>query len=334
MDPFSGNNVYVDVDLTNFAVKWGSNKFISDLICPIVPVDDKTGTYPVFGMENYVAVDDHQGDKDTAKEIERTFERRPYMTERHALTEFLPDSTVKSSSAAIREAALNEMATVATLKEMVLLNKEVATKTMFATSGSYASGLTEDMDSVGDRNFDDSSGPGALTILQTFKDTVAQASGVEPNQMVVSSDAWAHLQSDSSFFGGGSIDVAHSMARIASILGLDEVIVASSRYSAAKIKKDTLPTLTRLWPSNSVWLLYTPKIMSKELPATAKCFSYRGTEEYNIQGELVRKIYDARKGDGGYWYEYKNFYVPKLTAMNKSGKIITGAYLRNVYIAL
>ena len=104
MDPFSGSNVHVDVDLTNFAVKWGSNKFIADLVCPIVPVDKKSDTYPVFGKENFVAEADHQGDKDTPKEVERTFERRPYITERHDLTEFLPDSTVKNSDEAIRSA--------------------------------------------------------------------------------------------------------------------------------------------------------------------------------------------------------------------------------------
>lgn len=332
-ETFNTNNVHVDQDLSNFAVSSGSNVFIADRICPVVPVSKKSDTYLVFGKEGFNQEQDHQGDKDYPKEVERTFERRPYTCERHALREWSGDAAKNNADAAVAR-ALSEMAIIEYLKTKILLNKELTVKGLFATTGNYLSALYENMDSVGDRNYDDTSGPGALRLILELKEAILTESGFEPNQMVVSSDAWSLLSTDSSFFGGGSTNVRATEAQIALSLGLDEIIVVSSRYSAAKIKAKTDPTLGRLWPSNGMWLIYTPKTISFDLPATAKTFQYRSTQDYNVQGEFVGRIRDSLAGDGGDWVIYKQFYVSKLTAMNSSSKIITAGYQANVYDSL
>lgn len=331
--PFNENNVHVDQDLSNFAVAWGSNKFVADMICPVVPVLKKSDTYLQFGMEVFNQEQDHQGDQDYPKEVERTFERKPYTCERHALREWSGDATKNNADAAMSR-ALSEMAIVEYLKAKILLNKEITVKNLFATTGTYLSGLYENMDSVANRNYDDSSGPGALKLILELKEAILTASGFEPNQMVISSDAWALLSTDSSFFGGGAVKVRATKDEIAMSLGLDEIIVVSSRFTASKIKAKTDPTLGRLWPSNGMWLIYTPKTISFDLPATAKTFQWRSTEQYNVNGEFVGRIRDNMAGDGGDWVIYKQFYVPKLTSLNSDSKIITAGYQANVYIAL
>ena len=257
-ETFNSNNVHVDQDLSKFAVAWGSNLYIADRICPVVPVLKKSDTYLQFGMEVFNQEVDHQGDRDYPKEVERTFERKSYTCERHALREWSGDAEKNNADAGLQR-ALSEMAIVEYLKAKILLNKEVTVKGLFATTGNYASGLYENMDTVANRNYDDSSGPGALKLILELKEAILTASGFEPNQMVVSSDAWSLLSTDASFFGGGATKVRATKEEIAESLGLDEIIVVSSRFTASKIKAKTDPTLGRLYPSTGACEIYTPK---------------------------------------------------------------------------
>jgi hypothetical protein len=329
-DVFTTSNVHVDTDLTNFAVAWGSSNFIADRVCPVVPVTKKSDTYIVFGKEVFNAESDHQGDRDYPKEVERTFERRSYECERHALREWSGDAEKNNADAAVQR-ALSETAIVEYLKAKILLNKEVSVKTLLDTSGNYDSALYENMDTVANRNFDDSSGPGALNLILSFKEGIMNTCGWEPNIGVVSSDAWPLLATDTSFFGGGATNVRLTQQQLAEILGLDEIIVASARYSSGKVKAGTAPTLSRLWTSNCLRLLYSPRNVSLDVPATCKTFQYRSTQEYNVNGEFVGRVRDPLAGDGGDWIVYKQFYVPKLTALDSSSNIISGALLANIY---
>lgn len=328
---FDSSNVHIDVDLTNFAVGLGSNmgKFVADRIFPEVMVGKQSDKYLQFGAEHLIDEDDVQGDKSHPKEVERTFERKDYFCERHALTDFLPDSWRTNADDAMAR-ALDDTSYVKFLKEKVLLRKELAVKTLLATSGNYATGHYENMDTVANRNFDDSSGPGALKLLLTFLETIEGACGAEADTMLVSSDAWVYLSTDTAFFGGGDTKVALTPQQLAEILNLRQVLKVSPRYANQKPKAGGAVTLSRLWTSNCIWLLCAPPSQSMLDPSVGKTFKWNATGGYQ-NGEMVRTIRDERTGDGGTWFEYKQHYVPKLTLLDSSSDIISGAFLANVY---
>ncbi len=330
---FEQSNVHVDVDLTNFAVGYGSNipGFVADRVMPAVPVAKQSDEYLQFGAEHRIPDTDVQGDKSAPHEVEQSFERKSYTCERHALTEFIPDSWRANADDAVSR-ALEDTAKVAFLKEKVLLNRELTVKGLLATSGSYDSDLYENMDTVANRNFDDSSGPGALKTLLSFIEAVEGKCGMAPDTMLVSSDAWVYLSCDSAFFGGGAVNVALTAEALADILGLRQVLKVGTRYADQKRKAGGAVTLSRLWTSNCVWLTYSPQAQTMLDPSIGKTFKWNAPGYQN--GEIVRTIRDERPGDGGTWIEYKQFYVPKLTFLDSSSKIISGAFLANVYDAI
>jgi len=331
-DLLQTDNVHVDTDLTNLSVGFGNNEFVAEELFPMIPVKKNTNTYPVWGMDNYIAQADQQGDKGLPKEVERTFRRASYVCERHALREFIGDHEREMADDAI-QVAYEDAAVVAYLKELIELNREIAVKDKLATSGDYASGLYENMDSVGDRNFDDASGPGALKTLLTFRNTIRTKGGARPDIMAVSEDMWPSLSTDSSFFGGGSVNVALTKEQLADLLHLRKVITVGSQHTTANPKKGGAVTLTDLWTSNSIWMMHSPPGITKNQPSIGKLFMCNGTPQYNM-GQLVQRVRDELTGDGGTWIVYKQFYDACLTALNTSDKIISGAFLQNCYIAL
>lgn len=321
-------------ELTNFAIGAGDQELIGPIVAREVPTDDQKATYAIMGKEKYLIVDSRGGETDPAKTIQRTFSTDFFDCNPHRLREFISDQKRQTlSRSGVARIAEEEMDAVTTMVSNFMLEREMEIATALTTSGSYASGLYENLDTVADRNFDDSSGPGALAIMLDYLSTARQKCGFRMDTAIIAEDTWQLLRQDSSLLPTLSASPLFTPEYLAGLLSLKQVLIASALYTDDKPKAGAAYDLGQLWPSNSVVFCLSPANLVRNGSATIKTFMWNATPQYS-QGRLVRSYRGEDAGDGGTWYQASMAWGTKLTGVNSSGKIIAGALLANCYSTL
>lgn len=327
------DQVAANIQLTNYAIDWGDPALIARDLYPVVPVDERGAPYPVYEDESFRIVNSERGQNDTANEMDFPLSEDSYYCKDHALRRFIADQVIKASAKNPGAArALARQNRIKQLKRMVLKEHESAVSTKLTTAGNYNTGLYENLDSAGDRNFDDTSGPGGFAIFQQYLDAGELQCGMRATDLVIVPDAWALIQRDTNFLPSISTEAKITQQGLADLLEIDRVHIARSTYNTAK--KTKARSMSRIWGSNlAVGLIVMPGA-DIESPKTGATFAWNAFNG-SVGGETVKTYRDESRGGGGEWVEYSWYYDTKNTGVIVStAKIISGFYLANLYISL
>jgi hypothetical protein len=293
-------------------------------------VDNPSDNYPIWGREQFMASRTRRGNRDRAPESYITMSSDKYTVDDYPLKMFMPAKTITAADAAYQR-ALTRQALVEHCKERILRGYELDVAELLSDDPNYASGLYENLDTVADRNFDDTGGPGALRLLMEYRDKVHIACGMPPDTLVLSSDTWSYLSTDKNLFGGGSTAVKMDTEYLRGLLNLRQVLIADALHTTAAENEAAEYPLTRMWGSNMALFTISPAQASLFTPATGYTFMYNATAGH-VNGEAVRRW--SEDDPEGEYVEYSQVRGVKLASIDSSGKIIAGALLENCYAAI
>ena len=326
-------DVHVDSVLTNFAVKWGDPAFIADRVLPVIPVTKRSDKYHVWEFDSLRLPEaDNRGEQDVAREIDFPLSTDTYFANDHALGRFLADQVRANADAGLAP-AIQRAAMATQIKQMILRNWESEVATLLTTSGNYATDLYENLDSVANRNFDDSSGPGGIDIIQQHIDEVELESGGKVDTLWFASDTWRLLKSDSTFIPSLSATVVTTEEAIRDLFGVRQVLVARSLQNSAAKGADDMSN-ARLWTSNTMGGTIASPGATIDAPATGATFVWNAFPG-SVNGQTVTTYRDAEnRGGGGEWIEFSQYRDVKSTGVNSSDAFITAFLFDNVYDAI
>lgn len=331
MADIQNSSVHYDVPLTNFSVGWSNPKFIGSLLFPLVEVAKQSDKYSILERGLARVEHDEMGEEDYSREAKFGISDDSYYCKLHGRHNTIQDTTKTNADAGETSYVLEDAYRVQFLKDLLMVSHEQEVATALSTSGNYATGLYENLDTVSGHNFDDS-GANGLKILMQYLDAAEIEGGFRPNTMVISPDAWIELQNDSNFKPSLYGNLLSSEQLIANALRIDRVIVAGTNINNAV--KGAAPDMARMWGSNKIWLAYAPTAgATRRVPAIGKTFVWNAVPAAR-QGQVVKRTRDERKGAGADIIDLFFWYDVKITGKDESGKIITGAFLDNVYASL
>lgn len=207
---------------------------VAERVYPILPVDDRTGRYAIYGSENLTPQDDSRAPGAEAKVANwSTGTPGTYTCEGHALKDSVPRENQNDTDPSFD--LLED--TAGNLTDKVALNQEVALVTKLAadlTGTSLAAQTNTPWD-------DDDVDPLAIIKTQILAVTLRVAR--KPNVFVVSDPVWSAIQLNANIrqliTGAGSLASAViTPQQFAALLGVDEVLVASGVKNTANEGQD------------------------------------------------------------------------------------------------
>ena len=325
---FTVNTGRVDVPLTNLVVKFGVPELLAPRLFPVQMHDGKRGEYYILGDDGYRIVDDAVGTRGKANEESFTLSTDTFKIEPHGLWNPLSDMERKNINHSVVAEAMNNVNRAEYLKGLIMARWEYNVAQLLLTAANYNSDLYEDLDDVENRNFDDSSGPGGLTIINEYLDEVELKCGRRPNLVVASRDTYRQMQVDTNF-RVESLEAKATKQKIADLLEVDEFIVANkSWYNAGA--RGAAASRTRNYGSNYLLAVHQPAAFEKYTPAIGRTFRWDAIDGAT-NGECVKTVRAEMEGVGVDYVGYFNFYGLKLTGVNSDDEIISGCLLANCY---
>lgn len=323
------HNVHTDVFLSNLAIGFNYPDLIGDRISQRQLVSKQSDKYLIYynDDENRL-VTDSRGPGGDFNEVEWALSNDSFYADCHGLRNSIPWETLANADPGFRE-YLAGQAIAQRLKHHCMLNREVAIKGILTTTANYASGYTENMDSIAGRNFDDV-GANGMSILRAFVRLIKLQTGGGGIKMVVTGDCYELMLADASFMPTFTQDLLAQESRIIKTLGIEEIIVVDSQYNSAD--KALTPVRTAIWPANSIWLITVAPPGGDLMPTTLRTFVWQNSDLGTSSGEAVRVIVDQEHMVNR--LQYVTYYGLKATGVDRSDNIVSGVFLQNVYDAI
>jgi len=226
-------NVALNFPLTTFAVGYRPGQFIADQVLPAIPVNDKAGTYYVFGKDNLNnEMDGPRAPKDPAVEVDYSLSSATYDIERYDFAELLPDSE-KRNFAMGEDAA--EEAVVQNIMDRLLLAKEArAAALLFSTSN-----ITNNTTLSGTDQWSDYNNSDPLSNIETGLGTTEDATAKPTNELSVTmgNAVWRKLKHHPNivaryqYTSGGGV----TLAQFAELIGIkpENLHIGMAKYNTA-----------------------------------------------------------------------------------------------------
>jgi hypothetical protein len=202
---------------------------VAERVFPNLPVDEKSGHFPIYGTENLTPQDDLRAPGTEAK-IARWSVGTPgnYNCDGHALKDSVARENQSDTDPSFD---LLEDTTIG-LTDKVVLNQEVALVTALAAGMTSASVALQTATPWNDDTMD------PLAIIKTQILAVALRVGIKPNIFVASEPVWGAIALNKNIrgliTGAGNLAAAViTREQFAALLGVQEVIVASGVKNTA-----------------------------------------------------------------------------------------------------
>ena len=322
-------SVHTDELLSQAAIEFTYPKLAYPKFVSYLPVGKQSDKYLIHNADEWNRdIETERGPGGEFNQVEFTMSEDTFYCNGHGLENGIPWEVIANADNWAADQITG--ATIAKrLKGLIDVKKERRTATFLTTSGNYASGFYENLDTVANRNFDDTSGPGALKLLMEFIDPIYTRTGGSKIVMGISSDAWRYLLDDANLQPSLTQNIVAQKAQVAETLEIDDIVVLRSQYNTAD--HGQAASRSNIWGSNKI-ILATVGGQGDMLPSTLR--EYRWTDALG-RGDgdaFVDVIWDARFKNR--YIQYGEYFDMKLTGVNSSDKIVTGVLLDNVYNAI
>jgi len=276
-------SVHVSAPLTNLAIKYKNLALVGERVFPVIPVRKESDKYYVFGKEELILENALRAAGAEAREIDWDVTSATYTAEAYALRHLVPDRIVANADVAIRP----KMSTTNKLTKKLQIAAErrvqaLAQDTANATSSAVPSPKWNGTSPTIEKDVD------------TAKDTVRKAAGVEPTSILIPYSTAQAVKRDATvrnlirytITGQGGWELLRN-GDLPPVLWNLEVIVAGSIYNSAR--EGATEVLADIW-TDTVTVFY--KEPSPSLDALSFGYIFR-------VGNFLVKTYriEVREGE-------------------------------------
>jgi len=260
-DPRGGGNVHIERVLTNISVAYQNESFISEVLAPQVKVSKQTDKYYEFGREAWQLEPGSTVRAPGTPAVEasgRTVSLNPYFCVEHALKQAIPDEEVQNADTPLspRKDGTND------LTDKLMLERELAVKTIATTVGNYAAGHTTTL--AGGTQW---SNPASTPIINhrtarnqlhatIFKDATIE---VMPYQVIAALENHAEFIERIKYSERGII----SKEIMAALLGVSRVVVPGAGYNSATPGQSD--AFGYIWGKDTILAHVPPKAAKNQL---------------------------------------------------------------------
>lgn len=173
--PPSVGSVHVNAPLTNVAIQYKNLAFVGERILPVVPVKKEADKYYIFQKEELI--DDSQLPRAAgaeAREIDWDVSTATYTADEYALRHLVPDRIANNADNPVRP----KITATQKLTRKILLGRERAVATLVQATSAVSSSATPTIKW-------DGTSPDIEKDIDTAKDAVRIAAGIEPTSIVL-----------------------------------------------------------------------------------------------------------------------------------------------------
>lgn len=296
------SDVHVNAALGNILVAFfqDEKEGIAKSAFPIVPVNKKTDFYYKWKREDFWRISAKERAPGTQAEVGGfELETDTYEAKEYAIAKDIPDAIRDNADA---ELSLDEAATRYIGHQLMLKREQVWNTSFFATSiwtgavgtnaGSDGSDLTGTTTGTGTNQFKQWDQTNSTPIEDLRKQIlgVKSKTGYRPNKLILGPQVWNVLVDHAELIervkytqrGEATTDL------LASLLGLDEVLIGSLVYNSAK-EGDTASY--GFMHGKSALLLYAPKAASRFEPSAGYTFTWTTRFGAGSEGQRVKRFY-------------------------------------------
>lgn len=246
--------------LTAITIAYQNAKLIADDVLPRVPVATPSFLYSVFNKaDSFTIPDTKVGRKSDVNQVDWSATQNSASVTDHALDEVVPNMD-KAIAASYGNNIDPEAVATEQVSDLLALDRESRASNLIFNANSYATPNKTTLSGTG--QWSDFTNSDPLAAIITAMDGML----VRPNQLVVGRPVATKLQTHpkivQAFHGNNGAYGLAPLDFIASMLGLDEVVVGESWYNTAK-KGQTIST-SRLWGKHAALLFKSPVSVSTD----------------------------------------------------------------------
>lgn len=182
----SPSSVHVSAPLTNIAIKYKNLALVGEKILPIIPVQKEADKYYVFRKEELIVENSQRAAGAEAKEITWDVDTATYTADEYALKHLVPDRVVNNADSPVRP----KITATQKLTQKLLLGSELRIASLVQKNGSVGSSAVPSIKW-------DGTSPDIEKDIDTAKNAIRKAAGVEPTSIVLPYDVALSVKRDS-----------------------------------------------------------------------------------------------------------------------------------------
>lgn len=285
-------NVHVDAILTNVSIAYRNLAFVGQRLMPVVPVKKESDKYYKYGKERFRAPDAIRAPKAAAKEIDWKVSTGTYSAEEYALAQAIDDRERDNA-----DSPLNlETDTTEVLTDNLLLGQEKRIATLVTSTAN----ITQNVTLAGNSQWSDAVNSDPVADVNTARQTILDATGLEPNAMVLPYKVFNKLKVHKdildrvkySQLGVVTLDLLRALFEV------DQILLAGAKVDSAN--EGQASNLTDVWGKDVVLAYVAPrpgiKTLSLGFTFQARAFQVRRWREDKRHSDVfeVSHVVDER----------------------------------------
>lgn len=318
-DPRGGGSVHIDRVLTNISLAYPNNGRVGDRLFPTVKVRKQSDLYYEFGQESWLPEDEYRAPGTKAIEIPGlTVSTNPYFAKEYALAIAVTDEE--------RENADSPMSPDADgtnhVTEKLLMKREYRIMTIVQDANNYPVGGIVTL--AGGDQWDTYVSSDPIGDFKTARRAIHASLFMDANLAVIPWEVMSFLEDHPDFIERIKYSQAGLITKqiIASLIGIQEILVPGLGYDATGIPPADSSNITYMW-GKDVFVGWVPRAAGLRTPA----FGYEFVWRYNggMTQETTRWREEDRKTD---IIRVARRYDLKLIAVDGSGDTRAGYLIK------
>lgn len=284
----------VDQVLTTIARGYANPQFVGNKLFPVVPVTTSGGQIITFDKSSWRKFNLRRAPGGDVVEIDYGYAGAPYALLQDSVHGKVPREHLRDG--AVSPGINHGTIAVNTAMAAIMRGQEIEQATLARTASKYANSNKVDLTASSWNNPDRN----PVTDIKLAKESVADQTGFEPNQFVLSGQAWAALSLNPHVLGlftrGEVEDLVITPQMLASKLEFAEISIGRTTYINEQ------GATVKAWGADAVMAFTELGSMSNALPS----FGYT----YTMEGNPVVEQAWYNNSNKSWMYPVNNEYVP------------------------
>jgi hypothetical protein len=284
----------VQQDLTAIAMVFQNQKLIADQVCPrvqsVLSQESKYGRWNL--AEGFTVPNTQVGRTSLPTRVEFNGTETPFIIPDYALDDLVPNADLMNAELSIARGIRGAdpvKRAVATLTNLILLDREIRVSTLFTTAANYPS--TQRIVLSGTSQFSDFTNSNPVSVIMTALDACIY----RPNIMTIGRPAWTILSQHPRLAQAVNASAQNTgvvtTQQVAALFQLDEVIIGEAFVNSAR--KGQTANFSRTWGKH-ICLTYRSPLVSSTEDNVEPTFAMTVPFGERVAGTIDQPQYGAR----------------------------------------
>jgi hypothetical protein len=314
-------NTHYDQYLTNISVSYNdTQEFIAEQIVPVVEVDKQSDRYMVFDYQTHMVADDdlRRAPGTVASEMRTGFSDDAFFCTGYAKRYALYDEEIANADEE-RIGSLKEMA-AKQVKAKLLLNKEIQTANLMTNPNNFHSDLRVTFTDTGDSSghffkWSDLVNSDPMRDVFILKEKAERLGAPDFNTLVLSKPVYNMLKFHPKLkvhLAGFISPELVSDAAMKELFGIENLIVANSRFRTSAQERIGYGGLTNYIFGNNAVLMHLPKAPGRDVISAAYTFQWTNPQANVVGNQKTREYYSEESKT--LWVESEEWFSQKVVS--------------------